>query len=148
MHSDAHSLGYQANRLARLLKSAIAREIAPLGITPRQAAVLLQLSEVSSMPMGPLAEGVGVDRPTLTGITERLERDGLLATSPNPHDRRSRLVALTPQAREMVPRLVSAAQAAEAGALAALSDAEAAHLIDLLRRASAGLELAADGHAS
>lgn len=135
-------LGYQANRLARLLRAAVAREVAPLGLTTRQAAVVLQLAGAEPLSMGALAETIGVDRPTLTGIVERLTREGWIATSVNDADRRSRLVTLTEASRSRVEQVAAAAGRASSGALAGLPTADASELVALLGRVADGLEAA------
>lgn len=135
----AQDLGYQANRLARLLRSAISNQVAPLGLTSRQAAVVLQLADAGQLTMSDLAERIGIDRPTLTGVIDRLIRDGWLASVVNPDDRRSRLVALTDAAVEKVPQLGAAAAHATAPALEALGPDDAAALLSLLNRASAAI---------
>lgn len=135
--SAARDLGYQVNRLARLLRASIAEEVEPLGLTSRQAAVVLQLAEAGRLTMTDLAERIGIDRPTLTGVVDRLARDGWLLAETNPDDRRSRLVTLTDQAAEKVPQLAQAAGRASAPVLQALGEADTAALLSLLDRAAA-----------
>lgn len=135
----AKDLGYQTNRLARALRGAVAREIAPLGLTARQAAVVLQLAEAQTLPMGDLAERLGIDRPTLTGVVDRLSAAGWVAAERNPDDRRSRLISLTPFARERLPMLGRASAQAASTALEALGE-DAALLVALLDKAATALE--------
>jgi DNA-binding MarR family transcriptional regulator len=135
-------LGYQANRLARLLRATVAREIAPLGLTARQAAVVLRLAGAGTLTMSELAWSLGVDRPTLTGVVGRLARDGWLETSVDDTDRRSRLVSLTATALANVGALAEASGRASAAAFDGLSLDEGRQLLVLLSRASDGLESA------
>lgn len=136
----AADLGYQTNRLARLLRAAVAKEVAPLGLTARQTAVILQLAEAGAISMGDLAERIGVDKPTLTGIVERLSRDGWLRTEVNEADRRKRLVTLTLPAAARVRELGAASSRASRAAVSALTPAEARQLLDLLGRAADALQ--------
>ena len=48
-----------------------------------------------------LAEKVALDKSTLTGILDRLERDGLIKRVASPGDRRALYVRLTPKARSL-----------------------------------------------
>lgn len=47
--------------------------------------------------MGELADHLGLERSTLSGLVDRAERRGLLRRIPNPHDRRGVAVGLTPE---------------------------------------------------
>jgi DNA-binding MarR family transcriptional regulator len=44
-----------------------------------------------------IAEGIGVTIGAASKLVDRLERDGLAERHPNPNDRRSSLIALTPE---------------------------------------------------
>jgi len=51
--------------------------------------------------MQELAKLLGLDKSSVTGLIDRAERRGLVARVPSPTDRRSSLVVLTDQAREL-----------------------------------------------
>ena len=55
--------------------------------------------------VGTLADVFGIKGATLTGQLDRLEKRGLLERRLNPDDRRSFLVAVTPQGRALVRRV-------------------------------------------
>jgi DNA-binding MarR family transcriptional regulator len=136
-HTD---LGYQANRLARLLRRRLATELSSLGFTSRQAAVLLALAGSDALAMGALAERLGVDKPTLSGVVKRLARDGRLEVIPHPEDGRSRLVKFSPQGESVVPELELASVRVTRHALHDLSSDERNHLFALLERICVALE--------
>ena len=103
-------LGHEAHRLARLLRRALEAELAPLGLTAPQAAVLLAVADgPPQVSPAALADRLGMDRPTLSGVVGRLERDGWLGARTNPADGRSRLLRLTPRAERALPDVRSAA---------------------------------------
>ncbi len=54
--------------------------------------------------MGPIAELLGMDRTTLTAALKPLERRGFVTIRPDPTDRRSRLLTLTPQGKQQLAR--------------------------------------------
>jgi DNA-binding MarR family transcriptional regulator len=56
--------------------------------------------------MRSVAALLAMDRTTLTAALKPLERRGLIASSPDPEDGRSRLVALTPAGRSLLARAV------------------------------------------
>lgn len=93
--------------LARLLRADFERRIAGsgLGITPVEGRILITLAFAGPLRQHHLAERLVVARMTLTGVLARLEGAGLVARCGDPADGRARIVALTPQAQALIPRL-------------------------------------------
>jgi DNA-binding MarR family transcriptional regulator len=56
--------------------------------------------------MGPVASLLAMDRTTLTAALKPLERRGLVKVSPDPSDRRSRILILTAKGRNLLARAV------------------------------------------
>jgi DNA-binding MarR family transcriptional regulator len=52
--------------------------------------------------MAPVASLLGMDRTTLTAALKPLERRGLVKITPDPNDRRSRILALTTKGRKLL----------------------------------------------
>src|SRR4029079_10543255 len=71
---------------------------------------------------------------TMTHRLDKLEQRGLVRRRPDPDDRRSVLVALSPAGRELVDRAADAHVANERSLLADLSPEDRTALADLLRR--------------
>ena len=65
---------------------------------------------------------------------DRLERNGLVARSPDPNDRRGTLIELTEQGLELIDGVTAAHLANERELLAGLSGAEQEQLVELLRK--------------
>jgi len=84
--------------------------MAAYGITPVQFYVLNALWVADGMKFKELANSVGIDGSTLTGILDRMERAGFVERRDDPQDRRSLLVFLTAKAIEMGPGLISLAE--------------------------------------
>jgi DNA-binding MarR family transcriptional regulator len=76
----------------------------------------------------------------MTNRIDRLEEDGLVTRTPDPHDRRSILVALTPKGRRIVDAALTRHVAKEEELLAALSPKENKELARLLRKLLASFE--------
>ncbi|MFG3494159.1 MarR family winged helix-turn-helix transcriptional regulator [Streptomyces sp. NPDC047928] len=75
----------------------------------------------------------------MTGRLDKLERAGLLARSPDPHDRRGLRVTLSERGLALVDEAVTAGLAVQREALeAALDEEEARHLSGLLRKLLTG----------
>src|SRR3954452_2507444 len=66
------------------------------GLTVTQMPILVGLGAGGSMPVGTLADALGLDRTTLTRNLKLLEQRGLVTTAPQPGDARVRIVSLTP----------------------------------------------------
>lgn len=77
---------------------------------------------------------------TLTARLDRLEAAGLVERSPDPNDRRGRLLHLTAQGRRLVPRIVGELLAIENDLLASLPSSVRERLSRDLERLSADLE--------
>lgn len=59
-------------------------------------------------PMGPVASLLAMDRTTLTAALKPLERRGLVQITPDPSDRRSRILKLTSKGRKLLADALSA----------------------------------------
>lgn len=81
---------------------------------------------------GELAEHTMVTTGAMTKRVDRLERAGLVSRRASESDGRGRVVALTPQGREVIDRAFSEHMANERRLLAALTEDEAAQLESLL----------------
>ena len=132
-------LGALVNRIARDMRQQMTLAARPLGLTAPQAAVLLTLA-AGAMPVGAVAERLDMDRPTMTGLTERLVRDGWAVLAPNPEDRRSKLIGLTPSAHAALPALRAAGAGINARAVRTLTPAEREELLTLLGRIATDID--------
>ena len=84
------------------------------------------------MPLGQLAERLSCVKSNITQLVDRLEGDGLVARKPDPHDRRSRLAALTAAGRRACQAGRRVQQDSERELLGSLTAEEARHLVTLL----------------
>jgi len=67
----------------------------PFGLTNGQFSLLMSLNRPEPPSMGPVASLLAMDRTTLTAALKPLERRGLIKVTPDPADRRSRILRLT-----------------------------------------------------
>src|SRR5271170_487484 len=84
-------------RAARALARRFDDALRPLGLTNGQFSLMMALNRPEPPTMTALAEFLAMDRTTATAALKPLQRRGLLTITPDPADRRSRLVRLTPQ---------------------------------------------------
>lgn len=133
-------IGFLTHRATRLLRQRMNVAVAQLGLTAQQAAVLLALSGLDDATPSTLADALGIDRPTMTGVVRRLERDGWVRQSPHPTDGRARIVTPTDRTLHALPDIAGASAAVSADALKGFSEPERRLLLGLLTRMGDALE--------
>lgn len=129
-------IGFLLNKATRRFRLAFAERLGDTGLRPLQAAALMAIARNAEGRLTPsqLTDAVNTDAPTTSGLLDRLERDGWVATTPNPDDRRSRFVRLTNQAEAALPTVLAAAGEVSQQATACLSADELRTLESLLAR--------------
>ena len=90
-------------RAARGLARRFDDAFRPVNLTNGQFSLLMSLNRPKPPGMGPIAELLGMDRTTLTAALKPLERRGFVTIRPDPTDRRSRLLTLTPRGNNSWP---------------------------------------------
>ncbi len=108
--------------------------IAELGLSFQQAMALSRLEPDTPLPMSALATSLQCDNSNVTGIVDRLENAGLAERRPAEHDRRVKMLSLTPEGAELRERLWERLSRPPE-AIAALPAEDARALRDILRRA-------------
>jgi DNA-binding MarR family transcriptional regulator len=98
-----------------------------------QCHVLRLMEPGAGVPMRRLVQRLGCDASNVTGIIDRLEARGLVERKACPHDRRVRMVRLTPRGADMRARIV-ARMAEPPEPIAALPADDLATLCAILRR--------------
>jgi DNA-binding MarR family transcriptional regulator len=94
-------LCFSVGRISRKLNKVTKESIASYGLTTSQFFMLIALYEENGILISKLAEKVALDRATLTGLVDRLERDGLVERRDDPNDRRAIKVYLTRKAEDL-----------------------------------------------
>jgi DNA-binding MarR family transcriptional regulator len=112
------------------------RQEAGADLSPTLLAALGTISRHGPLTPSELAERERIQRPTATRLLGRLEEPGYVARTPDPHDGRSSLVALTPAGRALLEDVRHRKDAYLARRLRTLSTEDRA----TLRRASEILE--------
>lgn len=82
-----------------------AQHIRTLGLTMSQFDVLATLGNTQGLTCGEIGEKTLMVKGTLTGVLDRLEKKGLLGRHENPQDKRSVLVALTPEGERVFQKV-------------------------------------------
>ncbi|ASZ18573.1 MULTISPECIES: MarR family winged helix-turn-helix transcriptional regulator [Bacillus] len=100
------NLGYLLNKVSVMTKTELTNQLKVYKVTAQQWAVL---KDISLHPTGTtpamIAERLFADRPTVTGIIQRLLQKDWIITKHNPNDKRSHLVFLTDKANSLLNEL-------------------------------------------
>jgi DNA-binding MarR family transcriptional regulator len=138
--SGADWIGYNLKITQHRLRQRLDAELAQVGITAAQNAVLLAVSGNPRISNADLARAAFVTPQTMQAILVNLERDGLVVRSPHPEHGRIIMTELTAAGRKAVADGMKAADAVERRMLSLLSAEEARMLCDLLKRCASALD--------
>jgi DNA-binding MarR family transcriptional regulator len=111
-----------------------AEVVAPLGLNPYQVAVLQVLADEGAMRQARLTDRTGIDKATMVGVLNDLERQKLIERHPSPTHKRAFDIYLTAQGNTQVQRVEQVSQHAEEQFYKVLSPLERQTLRALLLR--------------
>ena len=120
--------------LAKRLRLEFESRLAPLGIHAGQDRLLQELWIEDGITQRQLIERLSVEPPTVTGILQRLEREGLLSREPDPDNRRVQRVYLTEAGRRLEEPVREVWRDVEEDFLRDLSRSERDQLLVLLTK--------------
>ena len=126
-------------RLAALARQRCAEQLATVGLSQHQHAILCCLDEYGRACQRDVAGRLGLDGGDIVAFVDGLQQAGLITRERDQRDRRRQLLALTATGRRRLRRVEKLMDEAEPGALAALTDEQRG-----LLRAWATEALAAD----
>jgi MarR family transcriptional regulator for hemolysin len=128
---DFHeSLGYWLLMAHHSYMRAFSDQIAPHGITYRQAQVLGWLSLDGPLSQAELAARMLIEPPSLVGVLDRMADGGLIERRSCPDDRRKNLIHPLPAAEEVWTKLAVCGRHIREQARQGMSDEE----VDTLKR--------------
>ena len=93
--ADLFCTGYRLRKATRRATQIYDHALAPHGLTVTQYSLLAMLARDGEMPLGALAERVGMDRTSMSRTIRPLLKAGHVAMAGTKDDRRVRKVALT-----------------------------------------------------
>lgn len=104
------------------------------GLTGPQLIVLRELSESEEMSPGELAASISLSQATITGITDRLEKRGLLTKRKSDIDRRRMVIRATDAGRQLLEQAPPPLQESFLNQFDTLKDWERAMILSSLQR--------------
>ena len=136
LHVRDHCLCLHVQRAARSLARLFDEALRPVDLTNQQFSLLMSLNRPEPPPIGPVATLLGMDRTTLTAALKPLERRGLVVVAAGEKDRRSRLLAITPEGIALLAKAMPIWQRTHDEVDARLTDIEPARLRQALQAVS------------
>ena len=131
VHKD---LGFRIGRVHRTLRESWEREIADLGVTPPQAALLRAVVEGEACGLRGLARRMGTDVMNVRRLAEHLETAGLVTSGADPSHRQRRVLRPTPRGIATGEELARRASVRSRHIAGLLGEDDLATLQDLLGR--------------
>jgi MarR family transcriptional regulator for hemolysin len=138
------SVGYWICQASHALQRAFNEELAPQGVTYRQAQVLGCLALEGQLSQTDLAERMRIEPPTLVGILDRMERDGWIRRDGDKTDRRRKLIQPTPASKPVWTKIVAVAKRVRSRATRGMTAAQLAQLKKLLTQVQNNLAEASE----
>lgn len=134
MFDIENSLGFILAKCHQRAFHALREKLEKYNLTPPQFAALSFLLKKDGINQIQLGEMMEADRTTISGIIDRLEKMDLIERIPNPIDRRSCVLLITPKASRISRELESLALEFNRSLAEPLSEHEKNKLIEYLKR--------------
>ncbi len=109
MYDIEKSIGFLLSKGYQRAWAILREEIEQYDLTPPQFALLSFLWQQDGLTQVELSEKGQIDRSTVGGLIDRLERNGLLERRQHPQDRRAYKIYLTEHGKEMETTLTGCA---------------------------------------
>ncbi|MEY2735705.1 MAG: hypothetical protein RLZ58_1114 [Pseudomonadota bacterium] len=133
-----HAPGHLIRRAHQRAVAVFMEETAGFDVTPVQFAILNVLIDEPGTDQVTLASRVQFDAATSGSVIGRLEARGWVRREADTHDRRRKLLWLTPEGEQVAQKMKAAATRAQSRMLAPLNGREAQTLLRLLARMADG----------
>jgi MarR family transcriptional regulator for hemolysin len=117
------NLGWLLAQASHVLSTEMTAAFEARAQTPRGYCVLTA-ARTGEYTQKEIADAVGLDKTTMVVTVDALERDGLARRVPSPHDRRARVIEVTPEGEKAVAEGEELVAAIQEQVLAALPAAE------------------------
>jgi DNA-binding MarR family transcriptional regulator len=130
-HDDV--VGYLLKHAHLELEKRTDAAIAHLHVTARDLGVLRVIAGAEASSQQDIADVLGVDRTSMVGLLDTLERKGMVARRPSEHDRRRNVIELTADGRRLFRQAEAISVAVETDFTSALGARGAEELRSSLR---------------
>jgi DNA-binding MarR family transcriptional regulator len=134
--------GHLIRRAHQISVGVFMEEVGAFDVTPVQFAILNALMDTPGEDQVTLAGRVAFDAATSGSVIGRLEAKGWVRREPDPHDKRRKLLWLTPEGEQAALGMKRAVARVQGRIVAPLDESEQAQLTRLLQKLVAGHEAA------
>jgi len=141
------SVGFTISTTGYAIAKRFRQALAPLGLEPREFALLRAVASSEGVSQQAIAEQMGVAPSRMVAFVDGLEARGLLERRQNPDDRRARALFLTPAGRALLERAFTRAVEHERTLCGELTPEERERLLELLARVGARVGIPPGVHA-
>lgn len=128
---------YLVSRVTHLMTTRFKRRLVEAGfkqVKPAYLWALLSLWRSDGLRVVELARDASLETSTMTGLLDRMERDGLVIRTPDADDRRTLRIYLTHEGKRLQKSLIEVAQSTLDEFLMGIPEEEVALVNDVLRR--------------
>ena len=130
--------GHLLRRCQQIAVSIFLQECRDFDLTPLQFAVLAALTQAGPIDQVRLGGLAALDRTTVSVVVRNLERRGLARRQVSDRDRRSKLIEVTADGRDLIGRAMSAVESAQQRIVSPLTPRERRGLIAILKKLADG----------
>ncbi len=130
--AQAEALNGAIRTIAIKHRALAAAALSQLGLHPGHEAVLLALDTYGPQTQAQLADHAGCAPPSITGMVQKLQANGLVDRHPAPGNARATIVELTDHGRATLPRVKDLWVQLAADTVAAIPDPDLNHLTTTL----------------
>lgn len=100
------NLSFLINKASKQLRNKLDKALREFDITASQLSVIMQIySSEQPITSAEIAQRLGSDRPTISGIINRLENKGIVLKVENPEDKRSSYLEIHKEANILVQQI-------------------------------------------
>jgi DNA-binding MarR family transcriptional regulator len=115
---------FNLRKAARGISRRYEEALRPVDLKPGQFSILAALLDAGDgLPIGRVAEVLGMDRTTLNRNLRPLERRGVVESAPDPEDRRSRKLRITDAGRQLMDEAIPLWRQAQAESFRRIDEA-------------------------
>jgi len=129
-----HLVGYAASRAALEMRKVFTRHMEPFDLRIAEFTILMLVATNGDVNQKQLGDALDISPPNMAVTLDRMVERGWVERVRSTHDRRAQHVVLTARGRALAERARRVSRTMEEAALAMLSSAERALLIELLRK--------------
>lgn len=134
MKSFKDFICFQLGAATRKIQKYYNSRYAQFGITIAQSFILFSLLENEGMNAKSLAEQLDIDSSAITGLIDRMEKEGLVERRIDPSDRRAFCISLTEEGRKLAEAVLPVAEEFNDRLKSGLKKSEERALVNFLRR--------------